>query len=200
MNNKTDRSKTSAQESLHTRSHTTHAVEKKRRGLFLLMDLLLLVCIVSAVFFLILAFTPLRLGSGAEMRQIVYTVELSAVDQSFVSLLKERDQVTDSATGAVLGVVSEIRIRPYEAYTSLPTPEVDEELGKHVVRKETNEEWNTITVTIRANAEYEAGVGYTCGGARIAVGAEYELQFPAYAGKGECLTLVPVQGEEAATK
>lgn len=197
MNNKTDRVKTGVQDLLYARTLTSPPAEKKRRGLFLLMDLLLLLCIVSAAFFLILAFTPLRLGTDAEQREVVYTVELAGVEKDFVSLLQEGDVVTDAATGVVIGTVSEIRIRPYEAYTTLPTTDVDAELGKHVVRKTTNEDLNTVTVTVRVGADYKVGEGYAVQGRRIAVGAEYELQFPAYAGKGVCLALEPIAREEA---
>ncbi|MBE6629846.1 MAG: DUF4330 family protein [Ruminococcaceae bacterium] len=196
MNNKTDRVKSGGQDGLYLRTRGVHSMEKKRRGLFLMMDLLLLICIVAAIFFLILAFTPLQLGDRAEEREIVYTLELSGVDKSFVSLLKEGDTVKDAATGSVIGTVTEVRIRPYEAYISLPTPEIDAELGKHVVRKETNEEWNTVTLTVRVNADYEEGVGYEAEECRIAVGARYELLFPSFAGDGVCLSLVQIARQE----
>ena len=66
--------------------------------------------------------------------------------------------------------------------------EKDETLDSHVVTKtEYPEEFTTVSVTITVTAEYTEGVGYTVDGCRIAVGREYELNFPGCAGKGVCV-------------
>ena len=105
--------------SRHRTRATGQAVEKKRRGLFLIMDIFLLIGIVGIIFLLILAFTPLSLfGNNAESRQIVYTVEFAGVDQGFVSSFREGDAVVDDATGSKMGEIVQVKIREYEAYTA----------------------------------------------------------------------------------
>ena len=176
--------------SRHRTRATGQAVEKKRRGLFLIMDIFLLIGIVGIIFLLILAFTPLSLfGNNAESRQIVYTVEFAGVDQGFVSSFREGDAVVDDATGSKMGEIVQVKIREYEAYTNVPTPEIDPAFGKHVVRKETNEKLKTITVVLRVTAAYTQDVGYTAEECRIAVGKEYQLRFPSYTDNGVCIAL-----------
>lgn len=188
--NKPDRPR-GASEITRTRSRAAgQPVEKKRRGLFLVMDVFLLIGIVGIIFLLVLAFTPLSLfGNNGEQRLIVYTVEFAGVDQSFLSSFREGDAVTDAATGSQMGEITQIKIREYEAYTNVPTPEKDPAFGMHVVRKETNEKLKTVTVVIRVSADYEEGVGYSAEECRIAVGKEYQLRFPSYTDNGVCLAL-----------
>ncbi len=187
--NKMDRPKVTQDPRARSRS-AGQTVEKKRRGLFFVMDVFLLLAIVGVIFLLVLAFTPLSLfGDNAEPRQIFYTVELAGVDQSFVSSFHEGDAVTDADTGSQMGEIMQIKIREYEAYTNVPTPEIDPEFGKHVVRKETNENLKTVTVVIRVTAEYTEEVGYTAEECRIAVGREYQLRFPSYTDNGVCIAL-----------
>jgi hypothetical protein len=188
--NKSERPKMTA-EAPRTRARTAApAADKKRRGLFLVMDVFLLIGIVGIIFLLILAFTPLTLfGNHSEPRQIFYTVEFAGVDQSFLSSFHEGDSVVDVATGSSMGEITQIKIREYEAYTNVPTPEIDPEFGKHVVRKETNEKLKTVTVVLRVTAEYTPEVGYTAQECRIAVGKEYQLRFPSYTDSGVCIAL-----------
>ena len=193
--NKTDHPKTADLARARTRN-AGQAPERKRRGLFLMMDVLLLIGIVGIIFLMVLAFTPLSLfGEEAEQRQIVYTVELAGVDKNFVSSFREGDTVTDAVTGAYMGEIAQIKIREYEAYTNVPTPDIDPEFGKHVVRKQTNETLKTVTVVIRVNAAYTRGVGYSTEDRRIAVGGEYELRFPSYTDQGVCIALESVSKE-----
>lgn len=188
--NKPERAKQPADTALSRARATAPTAEKKRRGLFLMMDVFLLIGIVGIIFLLLLAFTPLSLfGDNAEPRQIFYTVEFKGVDQSFVSLFHEGDAVSDAVTGSNMGEITQIKIREYEAYTNIPTPEIDPTFGKHVVRKETNENLKTVTVVIRVTAEYTKDVGYMAQKCRIAVGKEYELRLPSYTDSGVCIAM-----------
>ena len=171
-----------------------------RRGLFLLLDVFLLVAVVAAIFFLVLLLTPLDLfgGAGDEQRSITYTVEFAGVDSDSVEALRVGDAVTDAATGSVIGVVVAVNSRPYEVYTDIPTEEADETLQSHVVTKNTYpDSFNTVTVTVQVIADYVEGEGYLAEDCRIAVGREYDLRFPAYAGNGVCVTFESIQGGDA---
>ena len=172
---------------------------RNRRWVFFAADILLLIAILAAIFFLVLLLTPLDLfaGSGVEQREVLYTVELAGIDRDSVEALHIGDVVTDAATGSVIGVVEAVDSRPYEVYTDIPTQEIDEELNSHVVTKNTYpDNFNTVTVTIRVTADYTPGVGYTAEECRIAVGRSYELHFPEYAANCVCVTFTEEGGAE----
>ncbi len=162
-----------------------------RRWLYLVVDVLLLAAIVSAVFFLVVLLTPLNPfgGKDTEQKTVLYTLEITGVDRTSLESLHRGDSVLDAATGSKLGEVVSVDSRPYEFYTEIPTDQPDEHLNSHVVTKDTRDDAYTVTVTVRVEAEYRAGVGYTAEDCRIAVGRVYELHFPAYVGKGVCVTL-----------
>lgn len=195
MNNKTDTQNTSGAEGLRARSATSaRTAEKKHRASFLLVDFFLLIGVVAVIFLLVLAFTPLELwGKDTEARQIVYTVEFYGVDKEMEYAFREGDTVTDMQSGAVMGVITEVRSRVHEVYTDIPTDEIVPEFDKYVVQKEKNENWRVITVSIQVTAEYQEGVGYAVDGSRIAVGREYQLRFPAYTRSGACVSLVTIE-------
>ena len=167
--------------------------EKKHRAPYLLMDLLLLVVVVSAIFLLVLAFTPLDLfGKDAEPCEILYTIEIYGVDKDMEYAFREGDTVTDAKSGAVLGVITQVNSRVHEEYIDIPTDEIVPEFDKYVVQKQRNEEWRVITVSIQVTADYLEGVGYTVQSERVAVGREYHLNFPSYTDSGTCVSLARV--------
>ncbi|MBQ8716944.1 MAG: DUF4330 family protein [Clostridia bacterium] len=162
--------------------------DSSRRWLFLVVDVLLLAAIVAAIVFMVSLLTPFSLfdSEGTEVRNVTYTVELSGVDRDSLSALKVGDAVTDKDTGAVIGVVTAVSSRAYEAYTDVPVK--DEALNSYVVTKVTYpEQFNTVTVTIAVTADYRSGVGYSVEDCRIAVGRTYDLHFPAYAASAVCV-------------
>ncbi len=168
---------------------------KNRRWLFLAVDILLLVAILAAIFFLVVLLTPLDPFSGRakEQRVVIYTVEFAGVGRDSIETLEIGDPVTDAETGSVIGEVVDVNSRAYEVYTDNPSDEStmtdNGEHKIHLVTKNTYpEEFQTVTVTIRVMADYEKGVGYWAEDCRIAVGRAYELHFPAYAGSGVCVT------------
>lgn len=164
--------------------------ERSRRGLFLIADVVLLAVIVAAIFFMVSLLTPFSLfdNNKDEARTVTYTVEFKGVEKDAFSSLRKGDTVVDKATGAVVGVVTDLEPRKYVVYTDVPTAEKDETLDSHVVtRTEYPEEFTTVSVTVTVTADYAEGVGYSVDGCRIAVGREYELNFPGCAGKGVCV-------------
>lgn len=199
-NNKNEMASTNGAEGLRARGAViARSTEKKHRASFLVVDLILLLGVIAVIFLLVLAFTPLDLfGNDTELREIVYTVEFYGVDKEMETSFREGDTVTDMQTGTVMGVISEVSSRVYEAYTDIPSAEIVPEFDKHVVQKERNEAWRVVTVSIQVVADYESGVGYTVDMHRIAVGREYQLRFPAYTKSGACVALTDaVQGKGA---
>ena len=179
-------------DSKHSTGGNRPVKEHHRRWLFLLIDVLLLAAIVAAVLFLVSLLTPFSLfDNGAdETRTVTYTVELAGVRRDAVSALRVGDVVTDKETGAVIGTVTAINARAYSVYTDVPSEVKDPVLDSYVVTKtEYPEDFNTVEVTISVEADYTAGIGYSVGDCRIAVGRAYELYFPAYAGQATCIEM-----------
>lgn len=160
---------------------------KARKGLFLAVDILLLVAIIAAVFFLVVLLTPMSPFSGdaKEERTLLYTVELVNVESDVIDLLHEGDVVVDAETGREIGEIQLKDKRDYTYYSDEAVKKGD----AYVVKKEQAADRYTVTLTIRASAVYEEGVGYTVDRCRVAVGRVYELHFPSYAGRGVCVTL-----------
>lgn len=175
------------QTNLGSRSKRGADRTKTRKGVFLALDILLLVAIVAAIFFLVVLLTPLNpFGREAkEERTILYTVELTNVESDVIDLLREGDTVIDAETGREIGEILLKDKRDYTYYSDEAVKKGD----AYVVEKEHVSDRYTVTLTIRASALYEEGVGYTVDRCRVAVGREYELHFPSYAGRGVCVTL-----------
>lgn len=161
--------------------------QRARKGLFLAVDILLLVAIIAAIFFLVVLLTPMNpfrreAGTACELQ---YTIELANVESDVIELLHEGDVVIDAATGREIGEIQLKDKREYTYYSDVAVSNGD----AYVVEKEHASDRYTVTLTIRASAVYEEGVGYTVDHCRVAVGREYELHFPSYAGRGVCVTL-----------
>lgn len=172
-----------------------HYTEKKKNGrhrwLFLLVDVLLILAILAAVFFIVSLLTPFPFSKKdkAEIRTVSYTVELTGVSSATLNALHVGDTVTNAETGAAIGTVKAVDVRPYETFGE--RYEYDSAVGSNVVTRITYPDTlNTVSVTIEASAAYVANRGYTANGCRIAVGMTYTLLFPEYTGSGVCVSLV----------
>lgn len=163
------------------------------RWVFVLIDILLLAAIVAAVLFVVSLITPFSFGKSGdtEKRTITYTVELARVDSAAVDAFHIGDRVTDAQTGATLGTVTAVDVGVCEEYrTDAVATTQDATLGTYVMPKVTyTDSYKTVVLTVTVTADYEAGVGYTADGCRIAVERAYDLHLPAYAGQGVCLAL-----------
>ncbi len=160
---------------------------KTRKGVFLAVDILLLVAIIAAIFFLVVLLTPLNPFKREAKTEctLLYALELANVESDVIDLLHEGDAVIDAETGREIGEIQLKDKRDYTYYSDVAVPNGD----TYVVEKEHVKDRYTVTLIIRADAIYEEGVGYTVDNCRVAVGREYELHFPSYAGRGVCVTL-----------
>ncbi len=163
----------------------------KHRWLFLLVDVVLILAIVGAVFFIVSLLTPFSFSKKekAELRAVSYTVELAGVSSATLNALNVGDTVIDAETGALIGTVTAVDVRPYETFGQLY--EKDTVVGSNVVTRITYPDtMATVTVTIVTNASYVANRGYSADNCRIAVGKTFTLCFPEYTGTGVCVSLV----------
>lgn len=191
MNRNTDYQKRDKVAAGMAAAYAERKKSSKQRWLFLLVDVVLILAIIGAVLFVVSLLTPFSFSKKekAEIRTISYTVELSGVSSATLSALHVGDAVTDAETGALVGTVTAVDVRPYETFGQLY--EKDAVVGSNVVTRITYPDtMATVTVTIETSASYVAARGYSANNCRIAVGKTFTLCFPEYTGTGVCVSLL----------
>lgn len=162
--------------------------ERGHRWLFLAVDLFLLLAIVGAVIFIVTALSSddTAKDGTTEARRIVYQIELAGVEEGLFTL-NGGEAVINAADGSVIGTVEyHDGGRPYAEYIDAAT-KIDDKY--FATKGEYREDLKTYLITVYADADYEASVGYFVEGCRIAVGREYTLRFGSYVCTGVCVSL-----------
>lgn len=198
MNDKTELQKHEATEGGRKRARKEKkgrgaGTEAGRRWLFLAVDLLLVVAIVGAVIFI-----SVSLGASSaddaetEVRTILYQIEIAGVDADLFGV-SGGETVVNAADGSVLGVVEYCDDgQTYVKYSDTVSQRED---GKYFVDKiEYPEDIKTYVVTVRVEASYTTGIGYSAEGCRLAVGRSYQLRIADHVYTGECVALQPASG------
>lgn len=158
---------------------------KTKRGKFNFVDLLLLVLVAAILFAVIFLVDPFSLNVFGDAEKTVvleYTVQIGYVEASLVDNVRLGDEALSAVNKASLGRVSAIRndILSSEAYYDSETDAMS--------MKEYPDRYD-LQITITADAVFEAGKGYYVKGNRIAVGGQYSLMFPEFAGSGYCISM-----------
>lgn len=153
------------------------------------IDILIIVLVLAGIAFLVVSgvFGGSLFKSKTETRTIEYTVVFRQVSEDFVTAISSGNAVLNAKEKQSFGTVSaDVESNPstYVAYV----PGGEEGAGGTATLLP-YPGYVDLTVTIRVDAEYSAGTGYTVGGNRIAVGAEYSLMFPGFTGTGTCIAL-----------
>lgn len=161
----------------------------RRRSPVNAVDIILIVMILAAIALAVMLafFRGVLFGGKTETRIIEYTVVFKQVDETFATSIVNGDPVLNVAGKQSAGIVSadvESSASTYVAYHAA----AEEGLNGSAVLM-TYPDRMDLTVTIRVEAEYTPGSGYSVGGLRIAVGSEYSLMFPGYTGTGTCIAL-----------
>ncbi len=162
----------------------------RKRG-FNIVDLLLVLFALSVIFFAVFVLDPFGFDFFSEKdaeTEISYSVCISGIDGSYVEKIKTGDSVFDANTKQFLGVVMEVgEATPHTVLHH------SEYLGSYM--KELPDVYDVV-ITIQADASFKERIGYSVEGKRIAVGAEYSLVFPDFAGKGYCVAFETPGGDK----
>ncbi len=154
----------------------------RKKG-FNIVDLLLILFALSVVFFAVFVLDPFDLDILAEDdvgTEISYSVCLSGIESTYIEKIQTGDSVFDANTKQYLGVVMEVsEAKPHMVLRH------DEYSGSYMQQVTGLFD---VVVTIQADASFVERVGYSVEGKRIAVGAEYTMVFPNFAGKGYCIS------------
>ena len=159
----------------------TNKVGKKVR--FNLVDFFLIVIIIALVAAAVSYFLPgiSKKVAGANDVDVVYSLEIIGVEDRFLSNISVGDVIYDASNNYALGTVKSVEQYAYtEYYYNDATGNVD--IKEHPNLK-------NVVVTVSTTAIYTKGEGYSVNGSRLAVGCIYNVRFPRYATRANCIEL-----------
>ncbi len=166
-------------------SQSISSNSKKKKWRFNIIDFIIVVLILLLIATLIYAFSPISKINqmiNTDTVEVLYAVEIRGVDAQFINMIKEGDSVVNSVNKNSLGSVRSIESVTNSMELGYVRDASQVAQGVLVAVPDKFD----ITVYISAEADYEAGTGYSIGGCRVAVGEELFLRFPEYACSGYC--------------
>ena len=163
------------------------SLRKVGRTSFNVLDVIIIIAVLFVIAAIVVAVIPqfnISAINGEAVR-ITYTVIFKNVDESVYDKINANENVTETVTGALVGVVAEApELELSYEYV------VTDENGNDVAKKNYSDGLGMdVTVTITANAIYKEGIGYTVDGYRIAAGKEMSLRFSDFSCVGYCESL-----------
>lgn len=138
-----------------------------------LIILIILTVIGAAVYLIVTGNIETRRSESAN---IEFTVRLSAVDEEYLSLIRENESVKDSSTDKVIGTIQKIAMEKTRYYGNIAIPARN---GYTVTATEYNDKYD-VYVTISAYAKADDRGIYTIGSSRILVGAPIYFKVPSF--------------------
>ena len=154
-----------------------------------IVDIAIILVLIFIVLVSIEYFTDFSFfGSDGKAQMIEYTVEFEYADKVMADSISAGDDVRGSGGAGDMGKVSLVKVSPQLAYV------YDPETAAMVARQLPDSGENdgvpvTLRVTVRVEAVYKAGNGYTAGGQRISVGTPLELSLDGFSGLGNCVAI-----------
>ena len=171
----------------------SRATKKAKTWRFNILDVVILVVLLLLIVGSLAVILPksMQLLSKSNTVNITYTVVFTKVDEKFASNIADGQNVTDKASGKILGTV--VGTPSIESYWEFVLKEDGN--GSYFLDREQYTDIGKINVavTFTAEAEYSEGKGYTVNGIRIAADREYGMMFPEFEGIGVC-SMVSVTG------
>lgn len=150
-----------------------------RKGKFNLVDLAVVFVVLSLIVIAVYAMN--LFGKAGTEVTLSYTVSIGNVDATYVDKIQVGDSVLDATTKCSLGRVAAVEnTRPHTVFR------YDETTGGKML---TVPDAYDVVVTVLAEGIFEDKIGYTVEQKRLAVGAEYTLLFPGFAGNGYCTSI-----------
>lgn len=167
---------------------TSQTKENKKKYKFNFVDVALILLVVGCIITLIYFFSPMskakKLGKAQE-KTIEYTIEITGVDTTFSENISDNDTVIDSVTKTPIGTVTRVVSTNYTEYKAVDDGSSDLKLQEIVYRDKCN-----LEVTVRVDASYIAGDGFSVNSTRIAVGEKMFVKFPNFVGEGYCIRII----------
>ena len=152
----------------------TNDRQKTRFNFIDVLIILIILAVVGAAVYLIV--TGNMEARRSESANIEFTVRLSAVDEEYLSLIRENESVKDSSTDKVIGTIQKITMEKTRYYVDTAIPAGN---GYTVTAAEYDDKYD-VYVTISAYAKADDRGIYTIGSSRILVGAPIYFKVPSF--------------------
>ena len=151
--------------------------QDKTKARFNFVDAIIIVIIVAVVGAAIyLIATGNQEARKTENGNISYTVRISAVDETYLSFIKEGETVKDSASGKILGTIESIRTEKTKFYGDTAIPS---ENGYTISSAEYPDKYD-VYVTITAMSDSDKRDIHYVSGNRILVGSTIYFKVPSF--------------------
>ena len=164
------------------------AAARRKRGALGKLNLFDAIVILLVLVVVVLLAVGVRVsdlfGDDTQKSTISYTLTLSDVDQAYADAIKQGDEIYDVDSGKLLGKVT-------AAPTVKPHTEMavqSSENGAGIAVETPVPGRVDITLTVRAEADYRQGKGYSVNSRPIRVGATYSVRFPNFLGSARCIS------------
>lgn len=148
--------------------------QKTRFNFIDVLIILIILAVVGAAVYLIV--TGNMETRRSENSNIEFTVRLSAVDEEYLSLIRENETVKDSSTDRAIGTIKKITTEKTRYYGNIAVPT---ENGYTVTTAEYDDKYD-VYVTISAYAKANDRGIYMIGNLRILVGAPINFKVPSF--------------------
>ena len=120
-----------------------------------------------------------------------YTVEFENVDAAMAESIMTGDTARGAGGIGKMGEVVVVKTSVQTAYVY--DPETQSMVAREFPSPDgTKSAPVTLRITIRTDAMYKSGSGYTVGGHRISVGSPLSISFDGFSGNGNCIAIYGV--------
>ena len=154
------------------------------------------IAVIAVVIFLVLVaieyFTDFSFfGRDGHKQMIEYTLEFENVDADMAESIKEGDIAHGFGGSDDMGQVTVVKILPQVVYVY--DPETQQMVARELPAvDDARKAPVTLCITVRADALYKSGNGYTVGGHRISIGLPLDITFDGFSGAGQCTAIYGV--------
>lgn len=157
---------------------------RQRRRIFNILDIVIFLVIAALAVVLIISSSTgnslFKKKKDGESKTIEYTVFFSNVEEALADRIASGDMVySDDASVCFGQVITDVEKDEYQVVT----------YHDDVAEMVSYPDRYNLTVTIRADALYKEGVGFTVDGTRLAVGMNYRMVFPNLSVSGVCISI-----------
>jgi len=162
----------------------TKVKRRRKNGRFNFVDAIIILMILVTVAAVVAYFLPGLTSFFSHRKEISieYVIEITGVEGDFAANIKENDPVYDTSRNYEIGRVSSVETVSHKVLS------YNEETG--VAEYKDHPQLKKILVTVKGDAIYTAGEGYSINGQRIAVGKQFNVRFPKFKGSGYCIGIV----------
>ena len=155
------------------------------------VDVALIAILLCLILVAVEYFTSFSLFNfGGFTRTVEYTLEFENVDQNMAYSVNTGSYALGVSGYRSIGEIRSVNVSPTVRYVYSPT--TGGMVGCELPDGADNKAPVTLRVTLRAEATYRAGDGFSVNGNRISIGDSLNVSFDGYSGTGRCVSIYSV--------